>query len=291
MSTVTAPAAGATAERDLGHRISGPSAVGEDRGRFWRLAWVIAVTDFKLKFFGSALGYLWQLMKPLMLFGVLYVVFTVAIDLGEGVQYFATALLLGIVLFSYLREATSGAVRILVEREALVRKVQFPRLALPVAVVTTSIMNLGLNLVPIFVFLAIEGARPRLSWVELPFVTLGLVVLSLGLALLLSASFVRYRDVDPIWDVVLQALFYASPVFYPVQTIANETVVRILLINPFAALLQEWRHALLGPSHPSTAQAMGGAEWLLLPGGITLLLAVWGWRVFRRAAPDIAERL
>ena len=290
---MSAPAVDAP-ERQLGRKITGPSAVGTDRARFWRLSWVIASTDFKLKFFGSALGYLWQVMKPLALFGVLFIVFTQAVPLGDDVKFFATALLLGIVLFSFLREATSGAVRILVDRENLVRKVDFPRLALPTAVVIASLMNLGLNLVAVFVFLFIQGGEPRLEWLQLPLILVAFTVLAFGLAMLLSASFVKYRDVDPIWDVVTQALFYASPIFYPVQTIDGEhaeTIVRLLLCNPFAAIVQQARHALIDPSHPSVSAAMGGIEWVAIPVLITVALLVWGWWTFRRMAPKIAELL
>lgn len=283
-----------TVERPLGRRITGPSALGTDRARLWQLTRTMAVTDFKLKFFGSVLGYLWQLVRPLMLFGVLFVVFTQVVDLGKGVEFFATALLLGIVLFSFLNEATSQAVQSLITRENLVRKVEFPRMAVPLSVVLTAVMNLGLNLVAVFVFLLIQGGGPQLDWLQLPFLIAALALLATGLALLLSAAFPRYRDVQPIWDVVLQALFYGSPIFYPVQVITGEhaeTIIRALLCNPFAAIVQQARHALIDPSHPSAAAAMGGAEWLLIPVGITLFICWWGFRVFRREAPKIAERL
>jgi ABC-2 type transport system permease protein len=280
--------------RPLGRAIPGPSALGTDPRRFWRLSWVIAATDFKLKFFGSALGYLWQLMKPLMLFGVLFAVFTQVVDLSADVKFFATALLLGIVLFTFFRETTSGAVRILVDRENLVRKVEFPRLSLPVAVIITGLLNLGLNLVAVFVFLIIQGGEPHVSWLELPLIIGAFTVLCLGLGMLLSAAFVKFRDVDPIWDVTTQALFYGSPIFYPLQTIHGahaELIKRLILCNPLAAIIQQARHALIDPSHPSAAAAMGGAEWLLIPTGISLALLAWGWWTFKRLAPKIAELL
>lgn len=278
----------------LGRPITGPTALGNDRERFWTLARTLALTDFKLKFFGSVLGYLWQLMRPLMLFGVLFVVFTQVVNLGKGVPYFATALLLGIVLYGFFNEATSGGVRCLVDRESLVRKIDFPRLAIPVSVVLTALMNLGLNLVAVFVFLFIQGGQVRWTWLELPLIGVWLAALALGLAMLLSALYVRYRDVAPIWDVALQALFYGSPIFYPVQTIHGphaETIVRLLMCNPLAAIIQQARHALIDPSNPSAAQAMGGAVWLLIPFGITVIAVVMGYRTFRREAPRVAELL
>ena len=280
--------------RHLGREVLGPSALGTNRHRLWILARTLAVTDFKLKFFGSVLGYLWQIMRPLLLFGVLFVVFTQVVSLGNDVPLYATALLLGIVLYGFLSESTSGAVKSLVDREHLVRKVDFPRLAVPLSTVLTSLMNLGLNLVAVFLFLFIQGGNVRLTWLELPFLIAALALFALGLSMLLSAWFVRYRDVAPIWDVVLQATFYASPIFYPVQTIHGEhaeLIRRLLLSNPFAAIMTQARHALLGPAYPSTAAAMGGRVWLLIPAGILVVACVLGWRVFNRAAPEVAELL
>jgi ABC-2 type transport system permease protein len=278
----------------LGRQIQGPTALGSSPQRLWNLTRTLALTDFKLKFFGSALGYLWQLMRPLMLFGVLFVIFTQVVNLGKRVELYATALLLGIVLFGFFSEATGASVRSLIDRENLVRRIEFPRLAVPMSTVLTSLLNLGLNLIAVFIFLVIQGGRPRASWLELPLLVALLTLLVLGFAMLLSAMFVRFRDVAPIWDVLLQALFYGSPIFYPVQTIHgahHELIVRLLMINPFAALMQQARHAIVAPSHPSTAAAMGGAVWLLIPAAIATVVIVAGYRVFSREAPRIAELL
>jgi len=277
----------------LGPPIQGPSALGSDPRRFLRLTWVLATTDFRLRFFGSALGYLWQLMRPLMLFGVLYAVFS-QLGLGGEVKYYAVALLTGIVLFTFLSEATSESVRSLANRENLVRKIEFPRLAVPVATVLTALFSLVLNLLPVFLFLLVAGGRPRWTWLELPFLIGALGLFVLGTATLLSILYVRYRDVEPIWDVVLQATFYASPIFYTaayVREKANETVLWLMMCNPFGAIIQETRHAIIDPSHESAASAMGGAQWLLIPAFVTVVIAAIAFQVFNRAAPRIAEDL
>jgi ABC-2 type transport system permease protein len=278
----------------LGTPIKGPSALGNDWRRFVRLTVALAVTDFKLRFFGSVLGYLWQLMRPLMLFGVLYLVFSVFLAFGSELKYYPVALLLGIVLFSFLSEATASSVRSLVVRENLVRKVEFPRLAVPMAVVLTALLNLGLNLLPVLVFLVAAGGRPQWSWLEVPLLVALLVVLSVGLAMLLSALFVRYRDVEPIWDVALQIMFYATPILYPIQTVAaksSETVANILMWSPFAAIMQQTRHVFVDPSYPNAATAAGGAVRLLVPLGLIVLLFAIGARVFMKQAPLVAEDL
>jgi ABC-2 type transport system permease protein len=277
----------------LGPPIKGPSALGSDWHRFRHLTWVMATTDFKLRFFGSALGYLWQLMRPLLLFGVLLVVFTELIDLGSGVPYYADTLLLGIVLYTFFSEATKGAVNSLVLRENLVRKIEFPRLAVPMANVTTATFNLGLNMIPMLIFLLAAGAPVRWSWLEMPFLLVALAVLVVALCMLLSVLFVRYRDVEPIWDVVLQVFFYASGIFLPVQLALeqHEWLGRAMMFNPFTTILTQARHAFIDPRNPSAAEAIGSGWLLLVPAAITVLLLVVGFRVFEREAPRIAEEL
>jgi ABC-2 type transport system permease protein len=281
-------------EEGMGRPIAGPTALGSDVRRFVRLTRALAVTDFKLRFFGSALGYLWQLMRPLMLFGVLYFVFSEFLQFGGDVRFYPQALLLGIVLYSFVSEATSVALRSLVQREPLVRKIDFPRLAVPLASVVTALFNLGLNLIPVFVFLLAAGGTPRWSWLELPVILAFMLVFVLGLAMLLSALFVRYRDVEPIWDVLLQILFYASPIFYTVQTIIHEAGIgwaRVIMCNPFATALQQAKHAVIDPSHLAAGQAFGTQAWLAVPVGIAITVFALGLVVFMRAAPRIAEEL
>jgi ABC-2 type transport system permease protein len=285
-------AAGAAPAEPLGRQIRGPSAVGGEWRRLLHLTRLLAVTDFRLRFFGSILGYLWQVMHPLLLFAVLYFVFTEVVRLGgEEARFYPVALLSGIVLFLFVAEATSGSVQSLVEREPIVRKIQFPRLAVPLAVVLTALFRLGLNLLVVLVFLLASGGSVRLSWLELPLLVLLLTLLAAGTAALVSALYVHFRDVKPIWDVGLQVLFYASPVFYTIELITNETLRELLMLNPFAAILQQVRHAVIDPSHPSAFEAVGGDARILVPLGLIALVVVVGFRYFDRKAPRIAEEL
>lgn len=274
--------------------IAGPSALGHDWHRLWHLTWTLAVTDFKLRFFGSVFGYLWQLMRPLMLFGVLYLVFSLFINTTAGLPYFPISLLLGIVLFQFFGEATTNSVRSVLVREGLIRRVEFPRLAIPLAVVLTATFNLCLNLIPVFVFLLISGGRPELTWLELPFILFMLISLALGLAMGLSSLFVRYRDIEPIWDVVMQALFYITPILYSIQLVIDKssvTVARIMMLNPFATVVQQARHAVVSDQYLSTGQVFGHAVFVLIPIAITGVIVIIGWRIFRRAAPHLAEEI
>lgn len=288
-----------TTDEDYGRRIKGPSALGSDPRRLWHLTWALAKTEFKLAFFGSVLGYLWQLMRPLLLFGVIYVVLTAAHLHQKGTEhYFPAALLLGIVLFTFLSESSGGSVTSLVNRESLVRKIEFPRLAVPLSIGLTALLNLALNLIPVFIFLLAEGGAVRLSWLELPLLVAMLALFSAGLGAILSVGYVSYRDVRPIWDVVLQATFYASGIFIvltgvkPVNVLGVRVdIAHVLMANPFAALLEQARHVLIDPSYPSAASAMGGTAMLMIPIGIALVVIVAGFLLFDRQAPKVAERL
>jgi ABC-2 type transport system permease protein len=267
----------------------GPSALGDDVRRFWNLTWTLAVTEFKLRFFGSALGYLWTLMRPLLFFGVLYLVFTKVAKLGHGVNDYPVYLLASIVLFTYFGEVTGGCVTSLVNRESLLRKIRFPRLVIPMSVALTSLFNLGMNLIAVFIFAIASGDYPRLSWLWLiPLVAL-LVLVASGAGMLLSALYVRFRDIAPIWDVVTQALFYASPILYTVQQFHG--LQRVAMANPIAVVTTQMRHAVIDSSAPTAGAAIGGELRLALPLGIVAVVFALGFWVFNREAPRIAENL
>lgn len=273
--------------------IHGPSALGGDRTRFLRLTWTLAVTAFKLRFYGSALGYLWQLMRPLMLFGVLFVVFSEVVRIGDAINYYPAVLLTGVVLFSFLAQAGSEGVTSLVERESLIRKVEFPRMAIPCATVLTALFNLGLNLVAIVVFAAIAGVELHASLWQVPFILAVFTALILGIVLFTSALFVRYRDVQPIWEVVQQISFYATPVLYPIEIVRDRSEAAaewLLTLNPFATVVQQMRHAALDPSAPSAADIIGWPR-VGVAVAISFGMLALGYAVFSRRAPHIAEEL
>ena len=291
----------------LGTPIRGPRALTDDWSRFWHLTYNIARNDFKLRFFGSVLGYVWQLMRPLLLFGVLYVFFTQIAHVNNqnlpGQEHYGAQLLGSIVLFTFFTEATTGAVRSVVDRENLVRKIQFPRMVIPLSVVLLASFNLALNLIVVLVFALAEGVTPMLSWLELPLIVAMLAVFSTGIAMLLSALFVSLRDIQPIWEVLSQILFYASPVIISVETvklhaatnsflgISGETLFHIYMLNPLAVTFQQFRHAMITHETISAGAALGGWLPLLAPLAIVLAIFALGFWVFNRSAPLVAENL
>jgi ABC-2 type transport system permease protein len=271
-------------------RRHGPSAFGDDLRRLASLTVMLATTDFKLRYFGSVLGYLWSLVRPLLLFGVLYIVFGPLLKAGAGVPHYAVYLLTAIMLWMFFLETTMSSVQCLLAREGLLRKIRFPRLAIPLAVSLTALYNLCTNFVAVFVFAFAAGLTPRLSWLELPLLVVLLAVLAVGTGMLLSALFVRFRDVQPIWEVLAQLLFYGSAIMYTAAKYPSGWV-RIMLCNPLTAIFTQMGHAFVSPSIHSAAVYIGGWERLLIPLGLVLLVFGVGLWFFNREAPRIAERL
>jgi ABC-2 type transport system permease protein len=270
--------------------VRGPSALGGGWRRSLELLYLIAVTEFRRTYLGTALGYLWSIARPLLLFGVLLVVFTEAFDLGDRVRSYPVLLLLNIVLFGFFQEATTQAVPSIVSQESVVRKTQFPRVVIPLAVVLTSAFNLGVNLVVVLGFVLVSGIEPSWTWLLFPLVLVALVVLGAAVSMLLSALYPRFRDTSILWGVGSTALFYATPVLYPLEMIPGR-LGELLALNPLAPLFELARMWVIDPGAPGPAEAAGGAAWLLVPVciyAVVCVLAVW---VFNREAPRIAEEL
>ncbi|MBV8218541.1 MAG: ABC transporter permease [Solirubrobacterales bacterium] len=270
--------------------VRGPSALGGGWRRSWDLLYMISTTEFKRTYFGTMLGYLWSLGRPLLLFGVLLAVFTQAFHLGRHVADYPVLLLMNIVLFGFFQEATTTAVPSIVSQEAIVRKTQFPRLVIPVAVVITSVFNLVLNLVVTFIFIAAFGVSPRWTWLLIIVTIVLLFVLSIAVAMILSSLYPRFRDLGIIWSVFATALFYATPVLYTLERM-SATMRHLLALNPLAVILELARRWVIDPNAPTPAAIAGGTVRLLIPLAIYLGVCVAAVLVFRREAPRIAEAL
>jgi ABC-2 type transport system permease protein len=271
--------------------VPGPSALGGGRRRAFELLLVIAINDFKKTYFGTALGYLWSVARPLLLFAVLLAVFTHVFHFASKVPHYPVFLLFDIVLFGFFQEATVVAVSSIVSNEAIVRKTQFPRLVIPLAVVVTSLFNLGLNLVVAFVFVLAFGIAPSFTWLLLSVVLVALFVFTTAVAMITSALYPRFRDVAIIWTVLSTALFYATPVLYPLSAV-SPTFRAVIACNPLAPIFELTQRWITNPATPwPGSAAAGGPLRLAIAVAIysaTCVLAVW---IFRREAPRIAEEL
>jgi ABC-2 type transport system permease protein len=290
----------------------GPSALGGGARRFVELTMTLAKSEFKVRYFGSALGYLWSLMRPLMFFGVLYVIFTKVLHIGQGVPHYGVYLLTSIVFWTYFSEATGNCVTCLLAREGLLRKVRFPRMVVPLSVSLTSAFNLGMNFIAVLVFALASGVEPTLSWLWMIPIAIGFIVLATGSGMLLSALYVRYRDVQPIWEVLVAVLFYSAPIMYVASSYKN--LEHVAMANPFAMLLTQMGHAFIhaapvatcvggtGPSCVggtivleqrlrSATAAAGGPLPVIIAIAIIPAVFALGWWVFTREAPRVAENL
>lgn len=267
-----------------------PQLLGSDVRRFWSLTWTLAVTDWKLRFYGSVLGSLWSLVRPFAFFGVIYVVFTEIAKIGDDIPNYGACILFSMVLFGFFAEATGAAVTSLVARENLLRKMRFPRLVIPLSTMLTALFNLGMTLIAVVLFAVISGVYPDWGWLELiPLVAL-MAMLAVGTGMLLATGYVRYRDISPIWEVTTQILFYASPILY-VASMVPADYRHLYMLSPIAAILSQVRHAVVDPSAPTAAALIGGSARLLIPLGIIVGVFALGAWVFSREAPRIAENL
>jgi ABC-2 type transport system permease protein len=285
--------------------VRGPSALGGGARRFFDLLWLVAVTEFKRTYFGTVLGYLWSLIRPLMLFGVLLFVFTKVFKIGsEQVEHYPVMLLLGIVLFTFFQESSTNAVTSVVNQEGVVRKTQFPRLVIPLATVLTGAFNFCLNLIVVLAFTLAFGVEPTWTWLLFPFAAAALFVFTAATSMALSVLYVRFRDVAIIWVVFAQVLFYATPILYPITAFHNERYEHLLMLNPLAVIFEQVRVWVLAepqtptivagepqPYAPTAAEAAGGALHLLPAVAIYIGVCVFGIWIFRREAPRIAEDL
>lgn len=274
-------------------RAYGPSAFGGSTRRFIELTMTLARSEFKLRYFGSVLGYVWSLMRPLLFFGVLYLFFTKAVRISKAPHYGAY-LLTGIVFWNFFTEATGGAVNSLVVREGLLRKVRFPRMVVPLSVSLTATFNLAMNFIAVIVFALASGVNPTVRWLELIPIALGFIVLASGFAMLLSALYVRFRDIAPIWEVTIQAWFYGSPIMYLATAYRHfgHGFQHWAMINPVATLLTQASHAFMGiAAYRSPVSLAGGPVPVIIALAIIPGMFVLGLWFFAREAPRVAEQL
>jgi len=244
----------------------------------------LVITDFKLRYQGSVLGYLWSLLKPLMLFAIMYLVFIHFLRFGAGIPHFAVALLLGIVMWTFFIEATTQGMQAIVSRGDLLRKINFPKYILVISCTVSALINFLLNLIVVFVFMLVDGVYFGWSALLFPITILILYSFALALAFFLSAVNVKFRDIGHIWEVFLQALFYATPIIYPLQTVLkfSDFAGHALMLSPIAVLFQNARAQLVGSEGVVTAdQLFSNPFWLILPYAIIaviILIATWYFR-------------
>lgn len=242
----------------------------------------LVASDFKLRYQGSVLGYLWSLLRPLMLFGVLYIVFTRIIRFGDAIPHFPQYLLLGLVVWTLFAEATTSGMNAITGRGDMVRKVNVPKYIIVISTTLSALINFGLNLVVVVIFMVFGHVAFRENLWLAPLFIGELILLCLAFSFLLSTLYVKFRDIGHVWEVVLQVLFYATPIIYPMQ-IVPEHLRKIISLNPLTQIIQDLRSIAITPQTITAKQVFGsqvigrGLPLLIIIG--LCLLSFWYFKV------------
>ena len=247
-------------------------------------------TEFKLRYQGSLLGYLWSLLRPLALFAILYFVFAKLIGLGAGIENYGIYLLLGVVVWMFFSEVTSASITCVVARGDLLRKINFPKYTIVLSTLLSSLVNFALNMLVVVVFAVLFNVE--FSWRVLWMIPLfiELIILSLGLSFFMSAIFVKFRDINFIWEVILQGAFYATPILYPLS-IVPEYAAKILMLNPMAQIIQDMRYIFVSTQTETIATVFGNPVIRLIPVLFSLLLLIFSIFYFKKRARNFAEQV
>jgi ABC-2 type transport system permease protein len=248
-------------------------------------------TDFKLRYQGSVLGYAWSLLRPLLLFVILYVVFVKFLKLGTGVPHFPVYLLLGIVIWNFFNEMTVQSLGSIVGRGDLIRKIRIPRWIIVLSSSVSALINLLLNLIVIAIFMAINRVDLMSTILWLPIILAEVYLFSLGLSLFLSAAFVKFRDINYIWEVILQAGFYLTPILYPLSLITNLTLQKLIMLNPMAQAIQDARYVTITHETITALSIFQGGWYRFIPFFVVVLVLVGGLTYFRKESKYFAENI
>lgn len=248
-------------------------------------------TDFKLRYQGSVLGYIWSLLRPLLLFAILYVVFVKIFPLGKGVPYYPIYLLLGIVIWNFFNEMTVQSLTSIVGRGDLIRKIRIPRWIIVLSSSISALINFFLNLVVVVVFMLFNHVDLLQTTLWLPIILLEAYVFALGLSMFLSAAYVKYRDIEYIWEVILQAGFYLTPILYPLSKIANTTFQKLIMLNPMAQVVQDARYSTVTHKTATIYQVFSGGWYKYIPFVLVAVVFLGGLTYFRKQSKYFAENI
>ncbi len=246
-------------------------------------------TDFKVRYQGSALGYLWSLLRPLLLFAILYVVFVYVFKLNKGVSHYGVYLLLGIVLWTFFMETTVIGMSSVVNKGDLIRKISIPRYLVVVSGSISALINLGFNLIVVLLFILINGVEPSITWLLIIPVLIELYVFSLAVAFILAAFYVKFRDVVFVWEVAIQAGFYATPILYSLSLVPEKFRVYVF-INPLAQIIQDARYSLITNKAIISWNTLR-FRYAIIPVIIVLAVSVFSLLYFKKQSKNFAENI
>lgn len=270
--------------------IRGPSAFGGGRRRFFDLLWLMSANEFRTQYARTALGFLWTIVRPLVYFGVIFLILREVLRFGPGVKDYGIILVLNLILFTYFQEATTRAVRSVSQREPMVRKMQFPRIIIPLSVSLTAALSMLVNLTVLLPILLLFGLEVHATWLWFPLLLLGLITLTTAVSMLLSVLYVRYRDTAQVWSLISRLLFYASPVLFPIELVPD-SFQEYIAASPLAPILELTRLWVVDPTAPGPTSEVGTLAGLVIPIVLAVAICVGGLWLFERDAPRFAEEL
>jgi ABC-2 type transport system permease protein len=273
--------------------IRGPSAFGGDTRRFFDLLWMVSVTEFRSQYANTALGFLWTLIRPLIFFGVIFLVLRGVLRFGANIEDYGLILVVGLILFSYFQEVTTRSVRSVASKEGMVRKMQFPRIVIPLSVSLSGAFTLILNFAALFPLMMLFGLDVQPQWALFPLLLVALIVLTTALSMILSVLFVRFEDTGQAWGLISRVLFYATPVLFPIETFDNvpQAVQSAIAASPLALIVEQARVWLIDSDAPNGVSEAGVFFGLIVPVVLGLAICVFAMWIFQRDAPRVAEAL
>lgn len=248
-------------------------------------------TDFKMRYQGSLMGYVWSVLKPLMLFAVMYVVFGEFLKLGEGVPHFPVSLLLGTVLWGFFTETTNLSMSSIVNKGDLIRKLSFPKDIIVISIAMNAFINLIINLIIVLIFSVINGVDVSPYFFLAPLLILELFLFTLGCSFILATVYIKFRDISPIWEVVLQVLMYMTPIIYPISMVIGRSplIAKMLMLSPIAQIIQDIRYLLISQENQTVWMIIDNKFLILLPYVLSILVFIFGYYIFNKSSKKFAE--
>ncbi|MEW4354005.1 ABC transporter permease [Streptococcus pneumoniae] len=251
-------------------------------------------TDFKLRYQGSLIGHLWSILKPLLLFTIMYLVFVRFLRFDDGTPHYAVSLLLGMVTWNFFTEATNMGMLSIASRGDLLRKINFPKEIIVFSSIVNAAINYSINLLVVFVFALINGVVPTFQVLVIIPLFLELSLFATGIAFILATFFVKYRDIGPIWEVILQAGMYSTPIIYSLTYIIQRghmTIAKLMMMNPLAQIIQELRHFIVYSGATISWDIFENKIFLVIPYVLSISVFVFGYVLFKRKSKKFAEIL
>ena len=251
----------------------------------------LVITDFKLRYQGSVLGYLWALLRPLFLFVILYTFFVHILHIGKEIEHWGVALLLGVVMWSFFSEVVGQGLKSIVKSSGIIRKINFPKYIIVVSASLSAIINLLINLVVVALFAWYDGVAPSAGMLLIPLFIVELYIFALGLAFILATINVKFRDIGYIWEVISQALFYGSAIMFPLNRVVamSHDIALLLVLSPLTQAIQDARHFGITTDVQTLSTLTNNMLLILVPFVISLVTFALGALYFRHRSPYFAE--